>query len=87
MTNRNHHLDNFHDDYGKHSDYPEGQTLEYAKVEMLCTIADILEEILEELKKKWMSAILRNKLCKRPVARRLYYSFIPTSKSKTKSPL
>jgi hypothetical protein len=46
--NKNEHLENFHHDYG---DDPEDEDLEYAKVETLCTIADILEDILEKLKR------------------------------------
>lgn len=51
MGKNNHTLDQFHHDYGKDSDYPEEQALQYAEVETLCTIADILEDILEQMKK------------------------------------
>ncbi|MGB7696833.1 MAG: hypothetical protein WBL46_06395 [Nitrososphaeraceae archaeon] len=51
MGKNNPILENFHYECGKDSDYPEEQTLQYAEVETLCTIADILEDILEQLKK------------------------------------
>jgi hypothetical protein len=46
--NQNEHLENFHHECG---DKVEVEDLEYAKVETLCTIADILEDILEKLKR------------------------------------